>query len=344
VEPPAELVERATMTRYLRWLASERGVALDGYHALWEWSTSDLEAFWGSIWDFFGVDSPTPYARVLERREMPGASWFPGAQVNYAQHAFRARRTTRSPSSPPPSCASGARSPGVSCASRAAAIAAGLRELGVGAAIGSCPTCRTSPRRSPPSSRWRASAPCGRAARPTSGSAPSSNRFAQIEPKVLLAVDGYAYNGKRFDRTETVRAPRGGDAVLARPWSCPISDDASGPTGRIDWEDCIAAREPAALRAVPFDHPLWVLYSRHHRLPKAIVQGQGGILLEHLKKLHLHVDCQPATALLVHDHGLDDVELPRLRAAHRRDDPCSSRQPGAPDARTGCGTSRRRRR
>ena len=90
-EPTAEAIERTTMTAYARWLQTERGLRFDGYHDLWKWSVDDIEAFWASIWDFFEVRAERPYKRVLGRREMPGAEWFPGARLSYAEHIFRDR-------------------------------------------------------------------------------------------------------------------------------------------------------------------------------------------------------------------------------------------------------------
>src|SRR3989442_13416259 len=91
-EPPAAMVKGCAMTRYMRWLESERGLRFDGYPALWEWSVTELEDFWASIWDYFGVSSPTPYSSVLAGRSMPGARWFEGAELNYAEHVFHDKR------------------------------------------------------------------------------------------------------------------------------------------------------------------------------------------------------------------------------------------------------------
>ena len=273
-EPPARMVERAVMTRFMR----EHGHA--SYDELWRWSVDDLEGFWAAIWDFFAVEGS--YDRVLASPDMPGAEWFPGARVNYAEHLFRGkddeavaivhaselrelsewtwgelRRQTAS-------MAARLRALGVEPGDRVAAympnipeaVAAFLATASIGAVWSSCS--------------------------PDFGARSVIDRFAQIEPKVLLAVDGYRYNGRDFDRRETVGriAAETGRQVVTLGYL-----DGSGwpgdPAGDLTFE------------RVPFDHPLWVLYSSGTTgLPKAIVQGQGGILLEHLKKLHLHVDAQ----------------------------------------------------
>ncbi len=295
-DPPAQLVERATMTRYLRWLEAERGLAFGGdYHALWDWSVGDLEAFWASIWDFFDVRSETPYERVLGDRSMPGARWFEGARLNYAEHVFRGkaddavaivaaaeRRDTREIT-------------WGQLRADVARIAAGLRGLGVErgdrvvAYLPNLPEAITA---------FLAVASIGAVWSSTSpdfGSRSVVDRFAQIEPKVLIAVDGYAYGGKAFDRMETVAMLEGELPTLERTVVLPFLDPDADLGGRLSWEELLAteADPELAFDPVPFDHPLWILYSSGTTgLPKAIVQGQGGILLEHLKELHLHVDAQ----------------------------------------------------
>lgn len=278
-EPPAELVERAVMTRYMR----ERG--FDDYHELWRWSVTDLDGFWASLWDFFGVEGG--YEQVLASREMPGATWFPGGQVNYAEHLFRGKAddavaivhaselrelgevTWGELRAQTAAMAARLRALGVERGDRVAAympnipetVAAFLATASIGAVWSSCS--------------------------PDFGPRSVIDRFAQIEPKVLLAVDGYRYNGRDFDRRETVEriAAETSGEVLTLGYL-----DGSGwpdePGGELEFE------------RLPFDHPLWVLYSSGTTgLPKAIVQGQGGILLEHLKKLHLHVDAQAGDRL-----------------------------------------------
>ncbi|MDP9385459.1 MAG: acetoacetate--CoA ligase [Actinomycetota bacterium] len=304
-EPPAALRERATMTRYMRWLEAERGLAFEDYHALWRWSTDDLEAFWASIWDFFGVESPTPYQRVLDPdATMPGARWFAGAQVNYAEHAFR----DKAPDAPAIIADSELRDRREitwgELGAQVAAIAAGLRELGVGhgdrvvAYMPNVPEAIAA---------FLATASIGAvwsSCSPDFGARSVVDRFAQIEPAVLLAVDGYGYNGKPFDRLDTVATLQREMPSLRHTVVLPYLDP-EPDLGRLDglpmtWDELLAMGEGAELRFEPvaFDHPLWVLYSSGTTgLPKAIVQGQGGILLEHLKKLNLHVDAQAGDRL-----------------------------------------------
>jgi acetoacetyl-CoA synthetase len=278
-EPPAELVERAVMTRYMR----ERG--FENYADLWQWSVDDIDAFWASIWDFFGLEGS--YDRVLASRDMPGAQWFPGAQVNYAEHLFRGKRDDAVAIVHASELRDLSELTWGELRRQTASMIARLRALGVergdrvAAYMPNIPEATAA---------FLACASIGAvwsSCSPDFGPRSVIDRFAQIEPKVLLAVDGYRYNGRDFDRRETVAriAAETGGEVLTFGYL-----DGAG------WPD-----EPAgesAFEPVPFDHPLWVLYSSGTTgLPKAIVQGHGGILLEHLKKLHLHIDAQAGDRL-----------------------------------------------
>ncbi len=301
--PSPELIENSRLTEYLRWLNGERGLLFETYEELWQWSVDDLEAFWRSIWDFFEVQADGDPSPALASREMPGASWFPGASLNYAEHVFAGKDDAETAILH----ASELRQLGElswgELRAQVAAVAAGLRELGVErgdrvvAYLPNIPEAIVA---------FLASASLGAiwsSCSPDFGPASVIDRFAQIEPKVLFAVDGYRYGGKDFDRRETIARLQEAMPTLARTVVLPYLD--SDPDlGALDktmrWDELLAAGEGAELsfERVPFDHPLWVLYSSGTTgLPKAIVQGQGGILLEHLKKLHLHVDSHPGDRL-----------------------------------------------
>ncbi len=302
-EPPAELVERARMTEYMRWLEAERGLGFDGSHQLWSWSVEDLEAFWDSIWDFFGVQADGERGAVLSGREMPGAKWFPGTRLNYAEHVFAGKDEDE----PAILHASELRQLGElswgELRAQVAAVAAGLRELGIGrgdrvvAYLPNIPEAIVA---------FLASASIGAiwsSCSPDFGPASVIDRFAQIEPKMLFAVDGYRYGGKDFDRHDILAQLQAAMPTLEHTVVLPYLDpepDLGSLRDATAWDDLLATGEGAELgfERVPFDHPLWVLYSSGTTgLPKAIVQGQGGILLEHLKKLHLHVDSHPGDRL-----------------------------------------------
>jgi len=277
-EPPDALVDGALMTRYMHWL--DRG--FETYDELHRWSVEDLEGFWKSIWEYFEVEGG--YDRVLGDRSMPGAEWFPGAQVNYAEHAFRGKPDDRVAIVHAGELRDQAELTWGELREQVAAIAAGLRALGVekgdrvAAYMPNIPEATAA---------FLATASIGAvwsSCSPDFGARSVIDRFEQIEPKVLLAVDGYRYNGKDFDRSETVAGIHrevGGELVTLGYL------DGSG------WQDGFLGEGELEFDRVPFDHPLWVLYSSGTTgLPKAIVQSQGGILVEHVKKLHLHVNAQ----------------------------------------------------
>jgi acetoacetyl-CoA synthetase len=302
-EPSAELIERSRLHEYMHWLEAERGLNLDTYEELWRWSVSDLEGFWSSIWDFFGVQADGGHERALGNRAMPGAEWFAGTSLNYAEHVFAGKDDAEAAILH----ASELRELGElswgELRAQVAAAAAGLRALGVErgdrvvAYMPNIPEAIVA---------FLATASIGAiwsSCSPDFGPASVIDRFAQIEPKVLFAVDGYRYGGKNFDRRETIAALQEAMPSLERtvvlPYLVP-DPDLSGLRDATRWEELQAAGEGASLtfERVPFDHPLWVLYSSGTTgLPKAIVQSQGGILLEHLKKLHLHVDAHPGDRL-----------------------------------------------
>jgi acetoacetyl-CoA synthetase len=286
-EPSAEQIERAAITRF----AEEVGHP-GGYRDLWQWSVDDLDGFWAAVWERFDVRASQPFERVLGRREMPGTEWFPGARLNYAEHFFR----DRDPGALAIQHASELRELGSwtwgDLEERTARLAAGLRRLGVGpgdrvaaylpnipeavAALAACASIGAT---------WSSCSP-------DFGARSVIDRFAQIEPKVLLCVDGYRYGGKDFDRRESLDAVRAEMPSLEHTVALPYVG--AGPlTDAIGWDEVSAEHEPLTFEQLPFDHPLWVLYSSGTTgLPKPIVQGQGGILLEHLKTLHLHIDAQ----------------------------------------------------
>jgi acetoacetyl-CoA synthetase len=314
-EPSPEEQQRTEMWRFMVWAAERRGRPFAGYDELWQWSVDELEDFWASIWEYFGVRASRKADQVLESRSMPGASWFEGSELNYAENMLSGLRST------------GARDPAAlavlhtselraleelswgELSSQVAAAAEGLRALGVGrgdrvvAYMPNIPETLIA---------FLAVASIGSSAAPEFGARSVIDRFAQIEPKVLLAVDGYRHGGKDFDRTAAVQAIleelRTVEHVVDVPYLHPTTaadggggDDAalaSPPGGprRIRWQELLQSGRGAALRfeQVPFDQPLWVLYSSGTTgLPKAIVQSHGGILLEQLKK-SLHLDLRPA--------------------------------------------------
>jgi acetoacetyl-CoA synthetase len=281
--PSPERIASATITRYREWLNETRGLELAGYPDLWQWSVDELEAFWESIWEFFEVQASEPYERVLTTREMLGAQWFPGARLSYVDHVFRGRDDAEVAIRQ----ASELRPLGEwtwgELRARAGAVAAALRESGVVAGDRVAAYLPNIPETVAAFLGCASIGATWSSCAPEFGVRSVVDRFAQIEPKVLLAVDGYRYGGRDFDRAEAIARLQRELPTLERTFVLPYL--AGG-----DWELPPAELEPEQL---PFDHPLWVLYSSGTTgLPKAIVHGQGGILLEHLKKLRLHLDAR----------------------------------------------------
>ncbi len=299
--PSRERVERSTLTAFARWVEETRGVEVPDYAALWEWSTSDLEGFWGAIWERFEVQASSPYERVLGSRSMPGAEWFPGTRLNWAEHVLRGGEDAAvgivhaSELRPLGTTTRG------ELRAQVAEVAAGLRALGIGrgdrvvayipnvvealVAVLACASI---------GAIWSSCSP-------DFGAAAVIDRFAQIEPKLLLAVDGYRYGGKDFDRREVVEQIRKALPSLEQTVLVGYLDEDAALEGAVSWEAlrALGLGSAPAFEQVAFGHPLWVLYSSGTTgLPKAIVHGHGGILLEMLKIMHLHLDLNGRERLL----------------------------------------------
>jgi acetoacetyl-CoA synthetase len=298
-EPSPEDRERAAMTRFMRWAGERHGRDFSDYDELRRWSLQELETFWADIWEFCGVRASRGYERVLATRQMPGARWFEGAELNYAENMLRRDRRAQevavlhaSELRPLAELTWGELS------TQVAALAGGLRALGVQkgdrvvAYMPNIPETLVA---------FLAVASIGAvwsSAAPEFGARSVIDRFAQIEPKVLLAVDGYRHGGKDFDRTDALEGILAELSTVEHAVLLPyLRQDTTGAPagwpGGLTWEELCALGREDELRfeQVPFDHPLWVLYSSGTTgLPKAIVHGHGGILLEQLKKSHLHLD------------------------------------------------------
>jgi acetoacetyl-CoA synthetase len=296
--PPADVRETTEIGRFLNWLRDERGRDLDGYDELWRWSVADLEGFWGAIWDFFGLRAHAPFERVLGSRAMPGAQWFPGARLNYAEHLLGSEEDTdgvavvaRSQTRPPIELTFG------ELREHVARARAGLQRLGVGpgdrvvAYLPNIPETLVA---------FAATASLGAiwaTCAPEFGARSVLGRFGQVEPKVLLAVGGYTYRDRPVDRREQVAEIRAGLPTLEHVVHVPYGEH--DVPDAISWDDLVAQDAALAFEAVPFDHPIYVLFSSGTTgLPKAIVHGHGGQLIEHVKAQRLGWDVKPGGRLL----------------------------------------------
>ena len=299
------------ITEYTQWLAERRGLRFDDYEALWRWSTTDLDGFWSSIWEFFAIESPTPYRCVLEAPVMPGAVWFPGAQLNYAHQVFRHGDATHA-AGHPAIVFQNERMPSPSEMSwpelrrQVGCLARTLRAMGVRRGDRVCAYLPNAPEAIV---AFLATASLGAiwsVCSPDMGPVAVLDRFRQIAPKVLIAVDGQVWGGQVHDRRpvlhEVLAALPSVEhfVLLADIDAAAAAADFASPTRRSQaWSDCIAG-EPGVYGRdwqpewLPFDHPLWIVYSSGTTgLPKPIVHGHGGIMLVMLAGSALHNDVAP---------------------------------------------------
>ncbi len=293
--PPADVREHTRIGAYLAWLERQHQLSFASYDELWRWSVDDLPAFWESVWHFLGVRAGTPYEDVLLDARMPGASWFGGARLNWAEHALRlagrqggdeiivARSQTRDAST-------------MSVEQLREAVARarrGLQQLGVGrgdrvaaylpnvpeAVVALLATASLG-------ATWSSCAP-------EFGTRSVVDRFSQIEPKVLITIDGYRYGDRDVPRATEVGEIRASLPTLAATVVLPYLGS-GGIDGALGWDELLSERGELQFEQLPFDHPLYILYSSGTTgLPKPIVHGHGGILLEHLKIHALHHDLGP---------------------------------------------------
>ncbi len=292
---PGPGAAESPLARYTRWLASDRGLRFDSYQALWEWSVRELPGFWASIRDFFEVDLEGTV--VLGRREMPGAEWFPGSTTSYAAHVFRGKPDDSVAIVHASELRPAAELTWGELRALTGAIAGGLRELGVERGDRVAAYLPNTPEAVAALLACASIGAIWSSCAPEFGRASVVERFGQIEPKVLLCADGYRYGGRDFSRAALADELAGSIASLERTVLLPHLDPGTRSSRCLPWEDFL---RPGALsfERLPFDHPLWILYSSGTTgPPKAIVHGQGGILLEHLKELHFHLDARAGERL-----------------------------------------------
>ena len=298
------------IARYQRWLRETRGLAFDSYDALWRWSCSDLDAFWRSIWDWFELQSPTPFEAALVEDRMPGAVWFRGAQVNVAQQVMRHADASHA-----------AGHPAIVFSDERLLAAGELRELGwpelrrqvavLAAQLQAMGVQRGDrvvaylPNIPQTLVCFLAVASIGAVwsvCSPDMGPVAVLDRFRQIEPVVLIACDGYVYGGEKHDRIGLVAELLAQLTSVRDVVLLPCLDEAAdvqawaAPGRRLHrWADLLAGETACEPEWLPFDHPLWIVYSSGTTgLPKPIVHGHGGIMLEMLKMGTLHNDLGPS--------------------------------------------------
>src|ERR1700728_793892 len=293
--PSAQRAGSTTLAAYERWLHDSRGLTFGSYEDMWRWSVAEIDEFWRSIVEYFEVRFGAGGETVLDDGRMPGAQWVPGTTVSYPEHIFRGRDDDEVAISH----ASETRPELDSWTwgelrRQTARVAAGLQALGVGEGDRVCAYMPNIPETIACLLACASIGAIWSSAAPEFGARSVIDRFVQIEPKVLLTIDGYRYGGKDFDRSEIVERVAAEMTGLSKIVRLGYLEGSGGEDGFLAPADA-----ELSFAQVPFDHPLWVLYSSGTTgLPKAIVQSHGGILLEQLKLWHLAQEVTAADRVL----------------------------------------------
>ncbi|MGY9038100.1 MAG: acetoacetate--CoA ligase [Rhodobacterales bacterium] len=288
--PTKERADASTMAEFERFLNDKRGLTFDDYNAMWDWSVTDLDGFWSAIWEYFDVQASAPYTTVMAKRQMPGAEWCPGAMLNFTDQIMK--HVDSQPDGDALIVQSETfgrkRLSWTELRDQVASVAAHLRDMGVtkgDRVVAVLPNTETA------MIAFFATASIGAIwslCAPDMGHVAILDRFKQIEPKVLIAQDGYVHAGKTVDRREILAGLEAALPSLVQCVTVPFVGDL--PEGHLAWNSLLDRDATYESTQVPFDHPLWIVYSSGTTgNPKPIVHGHGGIILESAKQ-SLHHD------------------------------------------------------
>ncbi|MFP7296729.1 acetoacetate--CoA ligase [Neobacillus niacini] len=295
-EPSREIQEKSNVKQFMTWLNETRGLKVEQYNQLWEWSVTDVNGFWAAIWDYYQIMAKSDYDEVLSGGKMPDVEWFSGATLNYAEHIFRNETKDKAAIIYESETRHQQELSWAELKRNTAAVAGYLRSKGVkpgDRVVSYAPNIHETV------TAFLACASIGAvwsSCAPEFGIQSVIDRFKQIGPKVMFASDGYQYGGKKYDRLELIGRIQSALPTLEETIIIPNlqeQPDLSGLNNSVLWYQVIKENSnvPLTFEAVPFNHPLWILYSSGTTgKPKGIVQSQGGILLEHLKFLGLQMD------------------------------------------------------
>jgi acetoacetyl-CoA synthetase len=304
-QPRESIAVQTQMGRYMAWLRTHKGKHFADYAALWQWSVQDTEGFWGSLWEYFEVDSTTPYRRALSERTLPGAHWFEGSRLNYAEHLLRHEDAAAAADLALLHATETQALAGITwkeLGSKVRKLATRLRELGIRPGDRVVSFMPNVPETVIAMLSCLAVGAVWSSAAPEFGSRTVIDRFRQIEPTMLFASDGYVFAGRSFDRSEEIRnivqalptlqhvvwLSRRGVPTPEAGWTSWATLFAGAPVDRSNFE----------YTRVEYDHPIWIVFSSGTTgPPKAIVHAHAGMLLEHLKLVSLHLNLRPGARL-----------------------------------------------
>jgi acetoacetyl-CoA synthetase len=296
-KPGPDLLERSGLTQYMQWLAREKNLDLRNYDELWNWSVKDIPAFWGSFFEYAGIISHSPFEDVMKKPAsgMIGTEWFPGASVNYAEHVFRNGTAAQ------PAIIfrrEGEKDTEISWAElrqRVGKMSAWMKAKGIAKGDRVVSLLPNIPEAVIAFLATQSIGAVWSSCSPDFGNPSIEDRFIQVEPKLLLVTDGYVYNGKAYLKMDSWDALRRNLPTLEAVVMLPYVNASSQMQGVVYWADVMSGEDqPLYFEPLPFNHPLWILYSSGTTgKPKAITHSVGGNLIEHLKVLMLHWDVKP---------------------------------------------------
>ncbi|CAG5009830.1 Acetyl-coenzyme A synthetase [Dyadobacter sp. CECT 9275] len=296
-KPGRSLLEQSNLKKYMDWLFVKKGLYFRSYHDLWEWSVTDLEDFWESLWQYFNIKSHDLYLEVIQRPQtgMIGTRWFSRSKLNYAEHIFRNKTKERPALMFQSEKTELEKISWETLEAQVAAVSAWLRQKGIKPGDRVAAVLPNSPQAVIAFLATNAVGAVWSSCSPDFGLAGIVDRFRQIEPKVLFLSDGYSYNGKIYDASLIHHELSAALTSLRDIVQVSYIGGQLKPERTTSWEDILhLPNQGIDFEAVPFDHPIWILYSSGTTgKPKAITHSVGGCLLEHLKSLSLHQNVKP---------------------------------------------------